>query len=417
MAERGSVALAFGMTTPARGTIAEIFTTFLRLGTTSFGGPVAHLEYFRREFVERRGWLDEVRFAQLLALCQVLPGPASSQLGFAIGLLRGGVAGALAAFVAFTVPSVLLLFAFAQVAPWLITPPGLAVVHGLKLVAVSVVSHGLLRMVPALAPDVRRGSIAVLALGLALGVPSAAAQVLVIVAGGVLGALWCRATALVGDPHFAVPGGVRTATAASVLFAALLAAALAVPADGAGASLISLGAVFARAGALVFGGGHVVLPLLETSLVGSGWMTADAFLAGYGAAQAVPGPLFSLSAYLGAVTPTGGPPVLGALVATVAVFAPGFLLVLAGLPAWSRVRALPRAGAVIAGVNAAVVGLLGAALVDPILRTAILAPVDVAIAGVGILLLARLQRSPLLVVAWCVLGSLVAVATGASPVG
>lgn len=400
------------MATPASGTITQIFTTFLRLGTTSFGGPVAHLEYFRREFVERRGWLDEVRFAQLLALCQVLPGPASSQLGFAIGLLRGGLPGALAAFVAFTLPSVALLLAFAGAAPWLTTPPGSAVVHGLKLVAVSVVAHGLLRMVPALAPDVRRGSIAVLALGLALVVPSAAAQVLVIVTGGALGAAWCRSPLLGDDPHFAVPGGVRTAVVALAGFVVLLGLAVAWPA-AAGASLASLAAAFVRAGALVFGGGHVVLPLLESTIVGRGWMSVETFLAGYGAAQAVPGPLFSLSAYLGAMTPTGRPPLLGALVATVAIFAPGFLLVLAGLPAWARVRALPRAGAIVAGVNAAVVGLLGAALVDPILRTAILAPLDAVIAGVGVLLLLRVRHSPLLVVAWCVLSSLLVAGFGA----
>ena len=386
--------------------------TFLRLGTTSFGGPVAHLAYFRREFVERRAWLDETRFAQLLVLCQLLPGPASSQLGFAIGLTRGGFVGALAAFVGFTMPSVVLLLLFAALTPSLGAPGAQALVHGLHLLAVSVVADALTRMVPSLAPDGRRGAIAILSLVVALVVSSAGGQLLAIGAGAVAGALWCRSADAGDESHVALPVSGRAAAVAALLFVGVLLTALLATPLMVG-SPAALAGAFARAGSLVFGGGHVVLPLLETSLVDPGWIAPERFLAGYGAAQLVPGPLFSVSAYFGALSSTGAPAWVGALVAVLAMFAPGFLLLVAVVPAWSRLRRLPRATSVVAGANAAVVGVLGAALVDPVIRSTIRTPFDVGIAGVALLLLQRTRAGPLLVGAWCLLAALLF----ASPAG
>lgn len=388
------------MVSPPPSSSVEIFAAFLRLGLTSFGGPVAHLEYLRREFVERRRWLDAAHYGQLLAVCQLLPGPASSQLGFGIGLLRGGWRGALAAFAGFTLPSVVLLLLFARLST---TPHGAwwtSAVHGLKLVAAAVVAHGVVRMAQSFTPDVRRAGIALVALALMLWASSALSQVAVIVAGGVLGALLCRDRPLGGAGALPVMYGARAAVLALVAFGGLLLAALVWPSGS--ASLPALGAAFTRAGALVFGGGHVVLPLLDASLVGSGWLSPDQFLAGYGAAQAVPGPLFSVAAYLGARVPTGWPWWLGAGVATTAVFLPGFLLLVAVLPAWSRLRALPHAAAAMAGINAAVVGLLAAALYDPIITAGVRSGIDAMIAATGFLFLLLTRRSPLWVVAWCI---------------
>jgi chromate transporter len=397
------------MSESTRGRATDVFTAFLRLGFTSFGGPVAHLEYLRREFVERRGWLDAPRFTQLLAICQVLPGPASSQLGFGIGLLRGGWAGAIAAFAGFTLPSALLLLVFAWLGSALSATVGGAIVHGLKLVAVAVVAHGVLRMATTLTPDVARRVIALVTLEAMLLLAAAWAQLLVIAAGAALGWRWCRAATLGGSASLDVPYGTRASVRALVAFFLLLGAALLWPVVGAEPTLAGVAAAFARAGALVFGGGHVVLPLLEESLVATGWMSADTFLAGYGAAQAVPGPLFSVAAYLGAQLPGAsllGAPSLGAGVALLALFAPGFLLLVAVLPAWSRLRALPHAGAVMAGINASVVGLLAAALVDPIFTSAVRSPMDLAVALAGFaFLVAAPRRSPLWVVAWCVAAS------------
>lgn len=393
------------MPSPSPASSAETFAAFLRLGVTSFGGPVAHLEYLRREFVDRRRWLDAGQFGQLLAVCQLLPGPASSQLGFGIGLLRGGWRGALAAFAGFTVPSVALMMLFARLST---SPHGAwweAAVHGLKLVAASVVAHGVVRMAQSFTPDVRRAGIALVALALMLWTATALSQVAVIVAGGVLGAVLCRDRLVGTDGALPVAYGARAASLALAVFGGLLLAALVWPSGS--ASLPALGAAFTRAGALVFGGGHVVLPLLDASLVGSGWLSADQFLAGYGAAQAVPGPLFSVASYLGARVPTGWPWFVGAGVATAALFLPGFLLLVAVLPAWSRVRALPHAAAVMSGINAAVVGLLAAALYDPIITAGVRSGVDAMIAATGFLFLLLTRRSPLWVVAWCVGASVV----------
>ncbi len=387
------------------GSSAEVFRAFLRLGLTSFGGPIAHLGYFRSEFVERRRWLDDARFAQLLAVCQFLPGPASSQLGFALGLLRAGWGGALAAFVAFTLPSALLLFVLAAVSDQMDHGVGAAVTHGLKLVAVAVVAHGVTQMSRRMLSERPRILIAVLSCALLLLSGSAVAQLGVIVLGALLGDRFCTVQPAQREEPLPLNYGRRVATFAGVVFAVLLAVAL-VPLS-AEPSLGGLAAHFYRAGALVFGGGHVVLPLLESSLVGPGWIDQSTFLAGYGAAQAVPGPMFSLAAFLGAEVGAGVPPVLSGSVALVAIFLPGFLLMIAILPVWSRLHANPDAQRSIAGVGAAVVGLLGAALYDPVWTSAIGGLGDVAIVVVAYAMLVSFERSALGVVVWCVGASLV----------
>jgi chromate transporter len=376
----------------------RIFTTFLRLGLTSYGGPIAHLGYFREEFVVRKRWLSEVEFAQLLAICQALPGPASSQLGFAVGMLKGGWRGGLLAFLGFTLPSALLMFGLAMLAPRLEGAVADAVLHGLKLVAVVVVAHGLIGMARSLVPDLSRALLAVLALAVMLAGGPAWSQLAVIGAGALLGLWLCRAVPPLPDAALAVRHGRGTAWALFGLFGAGLLLALALA--GGPASVPALAAAFYEAGALVFGGGHVVLPLLEQSTVDSGWLGEDAFLAGYGAAQALPGPMFALSAYLGALVPAGAPPAVGAAVALLAIFLPGLLLVAAVVPLWGRLASRRWAPPAIAGINAAVVGLLAAALLGTVLPAGVRGPVDagVAVAGLALLMAARLN------VLWVVAG-------------
>ncbi|MCA0894016.1 chromate efflux transporter [Microbulbifer agarilyticus] len=386
----------------------EIFTAFLRLGLTSFGGPIAHLGYFRTEFVEKRAWLDEQQFGQLLSISQFLPGPASSQLGFCIGLLKGGWLGALCAFLAFTLPSVMLLLVFAGLSSFLSGPVGIAIVHGLKLVACAVVADALLGMSRNLCPDAKRRTIAVAAAALLLLFSSSYIQLLVILLGGIAGVLALSGTASnnAATP-ISVSFGKRTGSVLITVFFALL---FALPLFASAApNLLSVAEAFYRAGALVFGGGHVVLPLLEDSVVTQGWVSPDQFLAGYGASQAIPGPMFAFSAYLGALIPTGAGALLTAAVALIFMFLPGFLLVAGVLPFWSSVSHSPVAARVIAGVNAAVVGLLGAALYNPIFTSGIEGTQDLAIALVGFGLLAVWRVSPLFVVLWCVLASVVPV--------
>ncbi len=381
-----------------------VFVAFLRLGVRSFGGPIAHIGYLHEEFVTRRRWLSDEQFAQSLSVCQMLPGPASSQLGFTIGLLRAGWGGALAAFAGFTAPSALLLILLARFAPLLDTGVGVTVVHGLKLTAVAVVAHGVLRMARQLTPDVTRLGIAVAAMIALLVAASASLQLVVIAAGALAGLLLCR-TPTPASSVFVVPDiSFRAAALAAFAFGAGLLTALLWP--GGSPSLGGTAAAFYRAGALVFGGGHVVLPLLEQSLVATGWMSADTFLLGYGAAQAIPGPLFSLAGYLGAALNMTAPSLLVAGVAILAVFAPGFLLLVAVLPVWSRVRTLPRAGALLAGLNAAVVGVLAAALYDPVFTSAVFGLPDLLIVAVAFSLLTFTRRSTLWAVACCVAGAL-----------
>lgn len=389
-----------------------IFTTFLRLGLTSFGGPIAHLGYFREEFVVRRAWLSEAGFAQLLAIAQALPGPASSQLGFAVGLLRGGWTGGLLAFIGFTLPSALLLFGLALLAPRLEGPTAFAVLHGLKLVAVVVVAHGLAGMIRSLVPDLPRALLAGLALAVMLAGGPAWRQLAVIAAGGLLGLWLCRGVPRLPAEELAVGHGRRIAWMLLALFGVGLVLALLV-AEGP-ASLIAIAGAFYEAGALVFGGGHVVLPLLEQSTVATDWIGRQDFLAGYGAAQAVPGPMFSLAAYLGALVPTGQLPVAGAAVALLAIFLPGLLLMAALLPLWSRLARQSWAPPAIAGINAAVVGLLAAAFLGIVLPAGVHGGGDAAVALLGLALLASGRVNVLWVVATVVATTVLLQASSAS---
>jgi chromate transporter len=383
------------------GSPREVFATFLKLGLTSFGGPIAHIGYFRRELVERRKWIGDNEFAQLLALCQFLPGPASSQMGFSLGLLRAGWPGAFAAFLAFTLPSALLLLAFALLLPAMSGHAG-AAIHGLKLVALCVVSQGVLGMARQLCPDAPRATIAALAAGVILVGGHAWVQLLAVALGALAGLALCRGVQPIPGAGLPLRYGAPLGWLLLALYAALL---LLLPVAAQAGGLWSIAEAFYRAGALVFGGGHVVLPLLEEAVVTTGWITRDDFLAGYGAAQAVPGPMFTLASYLGARLPGGDGGVLGASVALAAIFLPGFLLVAGVLPLWRQVASRAVAARAIAGVNAAVVGLLGAALYDPVWLTAVRAPVDLAIALIGFTLLVAWRASALLVVAWCVAAS------------
>ncbi len=382
------------------GRAAEVFLTFLKLGLTSFGGPIAHLGYYRRELVERRGWVDESQYAQIVALCQFLPGPASSQVGFSLGLIRAGWGGALAGAVAFILPSALLLFAFAAVLPAIDGPLGVASIHGLKLVALVVVAHGVLGMRASLCPDPVRMSIAALAAAAVLVTGPTWVQLIVVAAGGLAGLLLCRDVEPVAEGGVRLRYGQRMGWVLLAVFASLL-AGLPLFAREAG-GLVTVADAFYRAGALVFGGGHVVLPLLEDAVVAPGWIPRDEFVAGYGAAQAVPGPVFAIAAFLGARMPGDSGGALGAWIALAAIFLPGYLLVSGVLPLWRAVASRPSAARAIAGVNAAVVGLLGAALYDPLWTSAVRGPLDVAIAVGGFTLLAAWRVSALVVVGWCV---------------
>jgi chromate transporter len=391
--------------TEGSGSATEVFGTFFKLGLTSFGGPIAHLGYFRKELVERRRWLTESQFSQLLAICQFLPGPASSQLGYAMGLLRAGWLGAVAAFLAFTLPSALLLIAFANMLPYLSGQVGVSAIHGLKLVACAVVADAVLGMSRNLCPDAQRRTIAVVAAGTLLLTASAWVQILVVVCGAVAGLVVCRESPAFGETQVKVAIGKPIAL---TLFAVFLFLLIALPllAQSQG-GLSNIADAFYRAGALVFGGGHVVLPLLEESVVSTGWVTEERFLAGYGAAQAIPGPMFAFSAYLGAIIPSGYGSWLTASVALAFMFLPGFLLVSATLPAWQAISHEPKAANAIAGVNAAVVGILGAALYDPIFTSGIQSNADMATAIVAFGMLAVWRLSPLLVVLWCVTATVV----------
>jgi chromate transporter len=354
-----------------------LLAIFLRLGVTSFGGPVAHIGYFRTEFVTRRRWMSEQGYADLVALAQFMPGPASSQTGFALGVLRGGLPGGLAAWLGFTLPSALVMLLAAYGVDLAAGGAGAGLVHGLKLVAVAVVAQAVWGMAGSLCPDRTRATIAVAATVALLLLPSAVTQIAVILAGAAAGAALCRddAPAKEATLGFAVTPGAGIA--ALLLFAVLLAG---LPLVAGASHALALAEACYRAGALVFGGGHVVLPLLERAFVPPGWISEGDFLAGYGVAQAVPGPLFTFAAFLGAaqgLPPTG---IAGAAIALVAVFLPGLLLVYGMLPFWDGFRKRPSAQAVLRGVNAAVVGILLAALYDPIWTTAVRTPADFAIA-------------------------------------
>lgn len=361
-------------TSAPAGSVREVLAVFLRLGASSFGGPIAHLGYFHREFVERRRWLDDERFGQMLALCQFLPGPASSQLGFSIGLLRAGGWGGVAAFVGFTLPSALLMFAFAVLSTHLSGALGQAVIHGLKLVAVAVVAQGLLGMARRLTPDLPRLLLAALAALLVTIGGNAWMQLFVVALGALLGPWLCRSVTAHPGGRLPLRHGRRGGAALLAVFAGLLLISL-LPWSGAPA-WPQVTAGFYRAGALVFGGGHVVLPLLEGATVAPGWIGRDAFLAGYGLAQALPGPLFAFATFLGAAIATPPNGVAGAALALGAIYLPSFLLLAGVLPFWQRLGHLDGARRALAGLNAAVVGLLAATWVSPLAVTSLHRPRD-----------------------------------------
>jgi chromate transporter len=384
-------------TGPAR-PLAEVFAVFLKLGLTSFGGPIAHLGYFRDEFVQRRKWLDEAGYADLVALCQFLPGPASSQVGFSIGVLRGkGLLGGLAAWAGFTLPSALLLFAFAIGAASLTGPLAQGVIYGLKLVAVAVVAQALWGMGKNLTPDLPRAGIALGAVAVQLVAGGSFGQIGAIVAGAVAGLLICRAEPSSSGGRLAFPVGRSSALIAFALFAALFVLPP-LAAVATGSQALKLFDAFYRSGALVFGGGHVVLPLLQSQVVALAWVTPEAFLTGYGAAQAVPGPLFTFAAYLGAMSEPQPNGFIGAAIALAAVFLPGLLLVYGTLPFWDSLRNLPQAQAAMRGANAAVVGILAAAFYNPVWVSAVHAPADFGLALAGFLLLVIGKTPPWIVV-------------------
>ena len=377
-----------------QGSAREVFIAFLRLGLTSFGGPVAHLGYFRVEFVERRCWLGERSYGDIVALSQFLPGPGSSQTGFAIGVLRAGYWGGIAAWMGFTLPSAALMLLFALGAGSLADVWwGVGLLHGLKLVAVAIVAQAVLGMARSLCPDGPRATIAVVALILVAAIPGSFGQILAILAGGALGLFVARGGVEPPEPTL-VPVSRRFGAVCLALFLVLLLLAYA-PSQP---RVIALFDAFYRSGALVFGGGHVVLPLLRDAVIAPGWVSENDFLAGYGAAQAVPGPLFTFAAYLGAVAsgPTKG--AVGSIVALIGIFLPGVLLLMCALPFWAALRSAPAAQAFMRGVNASVVGLLALALYNPVWTSAVSNVADFTIVVAAFVMLIAWKAPPLLVV-------------------
>lgn len=386
-----------------RTSFVTILLVFLRLGCTSFGGPIAHLGYFRDEFVNRRNWIGERAYADLVALCQFLPGPASSQVGIGVGLSRGGLLGGLAAWLGFTMPSALALIAFGYGVVAYQDAVNSGFLHGLKVVAVAVVAQAVWGMARTLCPDARRATMAVLAACAVLAAPTPLMQVGVIVLGGIAGLIFLRAETTEEHVSLGIDVDRRIAVASLVLFFAGL-IGLPIVAAAYPSQTLALVESFYSSGSLVFGGGHVVLPLLQSEVVPPGWVSNDAFLAGYGAAQAVPGPLFTFAAYLGTVlepVPNGW---VGGLICLVAIFAPSFLLVVGALPFWEEIRRAKAVQTALLGINAAVVGLLLAALYNPVWTSAILSPADFGLALAAFTLLVFWKWPPWLVVVLTALG-------------
>lgn len=389
--------------TGERTAILKIFLIFLRLGLTSFGGPVAHLGYFRDEFVGRRKWMGDRAYADLVALCQFLPGPASSQVGIGVGLSRGGLLGALAAWAGFTMPSAiaLIIFGYGVVAYQDVVNSG--VLHGLKVVAVAVVAQAIWGMAKNLCPDAQRATLAVLAACAVLAFPTPLMQVGVIVGGGLIGLILLQAAVPEEHVSLGIKVNRKLAVGALVVFFAGL-FGLPILAANFPSQSLTLVSSFYSSGSLVFGGGHVVLPLLQSEVVPTGWVSNDAFLAGYGAAQAVPGPLFTFAAYLGTVlqpTPNG---LAGGLICLVAIFVPSFLLVIGALPFWDDLRRAKSMQRALLGINAAVVGLLLAAFYNPVWTSGILSASDFGLAIVAFTLLAFWKLPAWLVVVLSALG-------------
>ena len=390
----------------ASGSVGEVFRVFLKLGLTSFGGPIAHLGYFREELVVRRKWIDEPSYVDLVALCQFLPGPASSQVGFSLGVLRGnGLLGGLAAWLGFTMPSALILLAFALGAAAFTGPLADGFLHGLKLVAVAVVAQAVWGMTRTLTPDRARAMIALAAIVVVVIVAGSFGQIAAIALGAVAGLRLCRGEAAGLSGQLRFPVSRRGGAAALVVFAALFPIPLVIPGGGSHQA-VALFEAFYRSGALVFGGGHVVLPLLQAQAVAPGWVTNETFLAGYGLAQAVPGPLFTFAAYLGAVMEPPPNGIAGAAIALIAIFLPGLLLAYGMLPFWDELRSRHAVQAAMRGANAAVVGILGLALYNPIWTSGVLTSRDFALAVGGFLLLTVWKAPP-----WVVVMLLAAAAT------
>jgi chromate transporter len=394
---------ARGASGPGRKSLGEIFLVFLRLGLTSFGGPVAHLGYFREEFVTRRKWLDDRSYADLVALCQFTPGAASSKVGIGIGLTMGGLPGAVAAWLAFTLPSALALVLFAYGVSTYGELLESGFLHGLKVVAVVVVALAVWGMARNLCPDAPRASLAIGAALVFTAFPTSLGQIGAILSGGLIGLLFLKDTR--DGSHVPMHGGMSRAGGAVALFLffVLLFGLPALAATYPGQAL-ALFDSFYRSGSLVFGGGHVVLPLLQSEIVPPGWVDNDTFLAGYGAAQAVPGPLFTFAGYLGAVMTPEPNGWLGAIICLLAIFLPSFLLTVGALPFWDDLRRMRAIRSALTGVNAAVVGLLLAALYDPVWTSAIHGPADFALALAAFGLLALWKAPPWLVVLLTALG-------------
>ena len=388
------------------GSPLEVLLVFLKLGVSCFGGPIAHIGYFREEFVVRRRWLDEQVYVDLVALCQFLPGPASSQVGFSIGLMRAGYIGGLVAWTGFTLPSAIILVLFAYGAGALGGTAGMGLLHGLKLVAVAIVAQAVWGMARTLCPDRERGSIAAVSALIILFSSSSIAQIGAILFGGIAGLWFCRAAPAVAEDPMPIPVSHRAGLVALTTFFVLL-ALLPVLGSLHISQAIALFEAFYRSGALVFGGGHVVLPLLRQAFVTPGWINDDTFLTGYGAAQAVPGPLFSFAAYLGAVANASPHGIPGAILGLIGIFLPGVLILLGTLPFWDAFRKRADAQAVMRGINAAVVGLLGAALYNPVWTSSVHNSGDFAVAMVGFVLLTVWRTPPLFVVVVCALGGAV----------
>ncbi len=384
----------------SQASVSEVFRVFLKLGLTSFGGPIAHLGYFRDELVTRRKWLSESAYADLVALCQFLPGPASSQVGFALGLTRAGWLGALAAFLAFTLPSALILLALAMTATRLEGPLALGVLHGLKIVAVAIVAQAVWGMAKNLCPDRERATIAVVAVLLLAWAPGAIGMMAAILLGALAGRALGKGQVTIGE-HLPVPVSRTAGLTAFALFAVLL---IGLPLLAGQAQGWALADSFYRAGSLVFGGGHVVLPLLQAETVASGWVSEDAFLAGYGAAQAVPGPLFTFAAWIGAVMGPQPNGVAGAAIALAALFLPGFLILIGALPFWDQLRRTTWAQSAMQGANAAVVGILGAALYSPVFTSVIGSMPDFALALICFVALIAWKAPPWVVVLLAAVG-------------
>jgi chromate transporter len=381
MSEQTKVTVIEGVNDPNQGSFFEVLWVSTRLGLTSFGGPIAHLGYFHEEYVKRRKWIDEQSYADLVALCQFLPGPASSQVSIAIGIARARLLGGVAAWLGFTMPSALALIAFAFGIGAFASAADAGWLHGLKVVAVAVVAQAVWGMARSLCPDRERATIAILASIVTLAWPTAVGQLSSIAIAGMVGLIIFPGTASSSLSHMRFPIGKKTGIAAWGIFFALL-IGLPLLRQIQPSHALEVFDSFFRVGSLVFGGGHVVLPLLQTEVVGPGWITNEQFVAGYGATQAVPGPLFTFSAYLGAVMgpePNGW---TGAMLALVAIFLPSFFLIAGALPFWDLLRSVPVFQSALKGINAAVVGLLLTALYKPVWTSAIYSPADF---GLGLL--------------------------------